>query len=105
MFEIRQPVVCIDDRFPLGVEKLYNELPRKNVTYRIRDIVPGVSIENTEGEVAVYLEEIVSPDNKFGIERGFNAERFAPLTANRAHARELADATVDVVHELEPAFA
>lgn len=79
MFVPNQKVVCIDDHFPLGIEKLYNKLPVKDQIYVIRDVVPGQSLAGTEGEVAVYLVGLVNPTNKVGVERGFNAERFAPL--------------------------
>ena len=80
MFVPNQKVVCVDDKFPLGIEKLYNQLPVKDQIYVIRDIVPGVSLAGSEGEVAVYLIGLVNPTNKVGVERGFNAERFAPLS-------------------------
>lgn len=79
MFQPGQKVACIDDQFPLGIEKLYTALPRKDVIYTVRDLIPGVSLSNSEGEVAVYLVELVNPANRHGIEYGFNAERFAPL--------------------------
>ena len=79
MFVPNQKVVCIDDKFPLGIEQLYNQLPVKDQIYVIRDIVPGQSLAGTPGEVAVYLVGVTNPVNKLGIERGFNAERFAPL--------------------------
>lgn len=75
-----QKVVCVDDHFPLGIEKLYQALPKRDNIYTVRDIVPGVSVEGAEGEVAIYLMELLNPENKHGIEYGFNAERFAPLT-------------------------
>ncbi len=52
MFLPNQKVVCIDGRFPLGIEKLYHELPKEGTTYTIRDIVPGVGLTGEEGEVA-----------------------------------------------------
>jgi hypothetical protein len=79
MFLPGQKVVCVDDRFPLGIEKLYTSLPREGETYTIRDIVPGCDFNAEPGEVAVYLIELHNPANKLGIERGFKAERFAPL--------------------------
>jgi hypothetical protein len=79
MFLPNQKVVCVNGRFPLGIEKFYAELPKEGSTYTIRDIVPGVGLTGEEGEVAVYLCEIKSPLNAHGIERGFRAERFAPL--------------------------
>ncbi|MEO5721568.1 MAG: hypothetical protein ABIR71_08875 [Chthoniobacterales bacterium] len=80
MFLPNQKVVCVDGKFPLGIEKLYAELPQEGSTYTIRDIVPGVGLTGEEGEVAVYLIEISGPLNAHGIERGFRAERFAPLS-------------------------
>lgn len=80
MFMPGQKVACVDDNFPLGIEKLYQALPRKDEIYTVRDLVPGVSLSNTEGETAIYLIELVNPANSHGIEYGFNAERFAPLT-------------------------
>ena len=53
--------------------------PKKDVIYTVRDLVPGVSLQNTEGETALYVVELVNPANRHGIEYGFNAERFAPL--------------------------
>ncbi len=79
MFLPNQKVVCVDGRFPLGIEQLYAELPKEGSTYTIRDIVPGVGLTGEEGEIAVYLCEITGPTNAHGIERGFRAERFAPL--------------------------
>ncbi len=79
MFLPNQKVVCVDARFPLGIQKLYAELPKEGATYTIRDIVPGVGLTGEEGETAVYLCEFTSPLNAHGIERGFRADRFAPL--------------------------
>lgn len=79
MFLPNQKVVCVNGRFPLGLEQLYSELPKEGSTYTIRDIVPGVGLTGEEGETAVYLCEITSPLNAHGIERGFRADRFAPL--------------------------
>jgi hypothetical protein len=88
MFLPNQKVVCIDGKFPLGIEKFYHELPKEGATYTIRDIVPGVGLTGDEGEVAVYLCEITGPLNAHGIERGFRAERFAPLQTTEEEAVE-----------------
>ena len=88
MFLPNQNVVCVNGRFPLGIEKLYTELPKEGTTYTIRDIVPGVGLTGDEGEIAVYLLEIKAPLNAHGIERGFRADRFAPLQASREVAEE-----------------
>lgn len=88
MFLPNQKVVCVDDHFPLGIEKLYSELPKEGVTYTIRDIVPGIGLTGEEGETAVYLCEITGPLNAHGIERGFRADRFAPLQTSEEEAAE-----------------
>ena len=88
MFLPNQKVVCVDGKFPLGIEKLYSELPKEGSTYTIRDIVPGIGLTGEEGEVAVYLCEITGPLNAHGIERGFRAERFAPLQTAEETAEE-----------------
>ncbi|HEY2801598.1 MAG TPA: hypothetical protein VGI85_13470 [Chthoniobacterales bacterium] len=88
MFLPNQKVVCVDGKFPPGIEKLYSELPREGVTYTIRDIVPGVGLTGEEGETAVYLCEITGPLNAHGIERGFRADRFAPLQTDEETAEE-----------------
>ena len=81
MFAPNTKVVCINDVFPLGIEKYYPSLPKEGEMYVIRDVVPGVapSGDRSSMEVAVYLVEIIGSVNRHGIERGFNAERFAPL--------------------------
>jgi hypothetical protein len=84
MFLPGQAVVCVDDAFPLGIEALYDELPKKGVTYHIRDLVPGCDFQANPGEMAVYLTELRNPCNKVGIERGFKAERFVPLDEEEA---------------------
>ena len=79
MFLPNQKVVCVNGRFPLGIERYFPSLPKEGQQYTIRDIVPGIDPRGSEGEVAVYLVEIIGSINEHGIERGFNAERFAPL--------------------------
>ena len=82
MFLPGQAVVCVDDSFPLGIEALYDELPKKGNNYHIRDLVPGCDFQANPGEMAVYLTELRNPCNKLGIERGFKAERFVPLESD-----------------------
>ena len=67
---------------------MYDELPQEGSTYTIRDIVPGIGLTGDEGEIAVYLCEIKGPLNAHGIERGFRADRFAPLTTATTTAEE-----------------
>ena len=100
MFATGQKVACVDDQFPLGIEKLYTALPKKDVVYTVRDVMPGVSLKNTEGEVAIYLVELVNPANPHGIEYGFNAERFAPLETDEDEAEAWREEGDDVAeHE------
>jgi hypothetical protein len=89
MFLPNQKVVCVDGKFPLGIEKLYAELPKEAATYTIRDIVPGVGLTGEEGETAVYLCEITGPLNAHGIERGFRGRsiRAAPDRRRRSRGR------------------
>jgi len=88
MFLPNQKVVCVNGHFPLGIGKLYHELPKEGSTYTIRDIVPGIGLTGDEGEIAVYLCEIEGPLNAHGIERGFRADRFAPIQRATETARE-----------------
>lgn len=89
MFLPGQAVMCVDDAFPLGIEVLYNQLPKKNNTYHIRDLVPGCDFKANPGEMAVYLTELRNPCNKVGIERGFKAERFVPLNSDEEEQEEI----------------
>jgi hypothetical protein len=89
MFLPNQKVVCVNGHFPLGIEQLYDELPKEGSTYTIRDIVPGIGLTGDEGEIAVYLCEIKGPLNAHGIERGFRADRFAPLRTILEEAEEV----------------
>ncbi len=84
MFLPGQAVVCVNDAFPLGIQALYNQLPKKGNTYHIRDLVPGCDFNANPGEMAVYLTELRNPCNKLGIERGFKAERFVPLESEES---------------------
>ena len=79
MFLPNQKVVCVNGRFPLGIGRFFPSLPIEGRQYTIRDIVPGIAPGGSEGEIAVYLVEIIGSINDHGIERGFNAERFTPL--------------------------
>jgi len=84
MFTPNTKVVCIDDAFHPAVVHYYPSLPVKGEMYVIRDVVPGVAPSGNREmqEVCVYLVEIIGSKNKHGVERGFNAERFAPLQTN-----------------------
>jgi hypothetical protein len=79
-------VVCIDDKFPAWAKQMYAALPKAGNTYTIRGSTVGVSFgpgfsDRQEGEIAVYLREIVNPKSSKAPFRewGFRAERFRPL--------------------------
>ena len=78
MLQQGQKVSCIDGKFPLGIEEMYVALPKEGETYTIRDIAPGQGFD-LQPEVAVTLVELHNPIGAGGLERSFNAERFAPL--------------------------
>jgi hypothetical protein len=74
-------VVCVDDKFPLGIEKFYTALPKAGVVYVIREMTVGISLQGEEGEVCVLLLGLNNPRSTTPPypERGFKAERFRPL--------------------------
>ena len=79
-FGIGDKVVCVDDKFPPDISKLYDALPVKDNTYVVRDIRLGINL-TMEGDVSVLLIGLVNPkaDSKANLERGFRADRFRPL--------------------------
>ena len=79
-YGIGDKVVCVDDKFPPDISKLYDALPVKDSTYVVRDIRMGINL-TMEGDVSVLLIGLVNPkaDSKAGLERGFRADRFRPL--------------------------
>ena len=79
-YGIGDKVVCVDDKFPPDISKLYDALPVKDSTYVVRDIRLGINL-TLEGDVSVLLVGLVNPkaDSKAGLERGFRADRFRPL--------------------------
>ena len=81
MFITGQKVVCVDDKFPLGIEKFYSALPTKDVVYVVRGTTVGIGFDMAEGEICVYLIGLVNPCSSVPPhrERGFKAERFRPL--------------------------
>ena len=79
-YGIGDKVVCVNDKFPPDISKLYDALPVKDSTYVVRDIRMGINL-TMEGDVSVLLIGLVNPkaDSKAGLERGFRADRFRPL--------------------------
>lgn len=78
---IGDKVICINDSFPLGIEKIYDSLPKKNVIYVVREVSLGVNFKGEAGEVAICLIGLDNPRSTTPPhpERGFNSERFRPL--------------------------
>ena len=81
MFDINAKVVCIDDRFPAGINDIFNALPRKGSLYTVRDIVPAQDWK-LRGTCAVLLRELENRPNQHGIEPGFQCGRFREPTAD-----------------------
>jgi hypothetical protein len=86
-YGIGDKVVCVDDKFPPDISKLYTALPVKDSTYVVRDIRLGINL-TLEGDVSVLLIGLVNPkaDSKSALERGFRADRFRPLEELRNEA-------------------
>lgn len=78
---VGQKVVCVDDKFPLAVAKLYKSLPKQGVVYVVRNVVLGVNWKAQPGEVCLYLIGLNNPRSSKPPfpERGFNSERFRLL--------------------------
>tara|TARA_R110002153_G_scaffold189400_1_gene342203 strand:+ start:170 stop:451 length:282 start_codon:yes stop_codon:yes gene_type:complete len=81
MFDIKSKVVCVDDRFPDGINDIYNALPNKGTIYTVRDIVPAQD-HKFQGQPAILLGELVNNPNQHGIEPAFKLNRFREPTAN-----------------------
>src|SRR5450759_4398066 len=79
-FNLGDKVVCVDDKFPPDIGKLYDALPVKDVTYVVRDIRLGINL-TLQGDVSVLLIGLVNPkaECQASLERGFRADRFRPL--------------------------
>ena len=90
-FGVGDKVVCVDDKFPPDISKLYTALPVKDVTYVVRDIRLGINL-TMEGDVSVLLIGLVNPkaDSVANLERGFRADRFRPLEELQNEKKESA---------------
>ncbi len=101
-FNIGDKVVCVDDKFPPDIGKLYDALPVKDVTYVVRDIRLGINL-TLEGDVSVLLIGLVNPkaDSKANLERGFRADRFRPLEEMQEESRNAVEETKEILQPLE----
>src|SRR5687767_11767652 len=88
---IGEKVVCIDGKFPLGIEEFYVALPVDGQVYVIRDMIAGGTWSGAP-EIAVYLIGLQNPksDEPPYFERGFSIKRVRPLdkVQGRATAEE-----------------
>ena len=103
-YGIGDKVVCVDDKFPPDIGKLYDALPVKDSTYVVRDIRLGINL-TLEGDVSVLLIGLVNPkaDSKSALERGFRADRFRPLQELREEstATTTIEEKKELVHPVE----
>ena len=95
MFDVGEKVVCVDDKFPEWVQERYTDLPKLDVVYVIRDVVPAQNYDLTE-TCAVLLVGIMGDENKFGIENGFNPNRFRPLESIKMEKKAEREKLVEV---------
>ena len=76
MWKVGQKIVCIDDT-PRSGQVVIGFIPKKGVTYTIRDIYES---KKQPGQIGLILEEIRNEINHtLGHERGFYAWRFKPV--------------------------
>jgi hypothetical protein len=78
-------VVCVDDNWTPGIERVYKQLPIKDQTYFIREVLPGQDVDalvmdcHEKRVPALLLVGIVNDKNSRGLEHGFSARRFRKL--------------------------
>ncbi|MEI6337279.1 MAG: hypothetical protein WCQ57_01690 [Verrucomicrobiota bacterium] len=93
MFDKGQKVACINDDFTPTIRHLYQQLPRKDEIYTVREVSIGRSqVTSSAGgandvSYLVLLEELHNSDDPYmpdgaGQEMGFRSDRFAPLEEN-----------------------
>lgn len=104
MFTHNQRIVCVDDKFPAWVYRIYQQLPVKGQIYTVRSLSPlGQSIDLESGhfqpDLVLYVHELHNPDDPnntaHSIELGFRIERFAPLETIEEDVEEFAEATAE----------
>ena len=104
-YGVGDKVVCVDDKFPPDIGKLYDALPVKDTTYVVRDIRLGINLTRA-GDVSVLLVGLVNPkaESRAGLERGFRADRFRPLQ-ERHGKQTAANAAGERKKQTQPAEA
>ncbi len=90
-YGIGDKVVCVDDKFPPDIGKLYDALPVKDSTYVVRDIRLGINL-TLEGDVSVLLIGLVNPkaDSKSALGTRLSRRPFpsAPGTARETDGHQ-----------------
>lgn len=98
MFDVGQKIVCVNDNFINAIieNAFYVNLPEKDKTYTVRDIIPAHSYNGgtKANTCAVLLEEIVNPSNGYDVENGFSPMRFVPLEEIKVERKEMEHAYV-----------
>ena len=79
-YGVGDKVVCVDDKFPPDIGKLYDALPVKDTTYVVRDIRLGINLTRA-GDVSVLLVASSTPRRNPG--RDSNAA-FARIASGRS---------------------
>ncbi len=96
MFFTGQRVVCVNDSFPNWALVLYDNLPRKNVSYVIRSTSMG-RCDNQDQGLDSMVESVTLMELKNGLdtyykggeqELQFNANRFRPLTEQKVKIKK-----------------
>ncbi len=87
-----QQIVCIDDKFDAWARAIYDNLPKLNEIYTVRDIGVGMKVTGVikdaknplsfkgEHDLVVWVEELTNKEHPVsGEEYGFLSSRFAPV--------------------------
>lgn len=93
---VGQKIICVNDTFPEFIMEFYDQLPKKDQVYVIRQVSMGVNFKAELGEVCLLLVGIHNPksDKPPFPERGFNSERFRPLEEVQGRKTESEPAVV-----------
>lgn len=95
-------VVLVNDDWPAGIERIYQQLPVTGCTYVVRDVFPATDMDRKVMDChrvmvpGILLVGIVNERTLDGIgaEKAFRADRFRKLVEAEASAVETNKATV-----------
>ena len=105
MFKAGQKVVCVKDSFDAVQQATIPNLPKRDVSYRVRDAFQVTRNGTTSGVWALHLTEIRNPmlPHPSGLgtfEPSFAAERFATVVDDEAAvAQEIEEMLNELVEE------